>query len=61
MGEAFQLRDDVLDGDAPPAAAADVDRHVDAAERALADSSLEPEAVGGLAELASLLRSPAAD
>ncbi len=56
VGAAFQLRDDVLDGDAPPAAAADVDRHVDAAERALAGSSLEPEAVGGLAELASLLR-----
>jgi geranylgeranyl diphosphate synthase, type I len=56
VGAAFQLRDDVLDGDAPPAAAADVDLHVGRAERALAGSSLEPRAVDALAELAGLLR-----
>ena len=56
VGAAFQLRDDVLDGDAPPAAAADIDRHVARAERALAGAELEPEAVAALVELAGLLR-----
>ncbi|MCI0632392.1 MAG: polyprenyl synthetase family protein [Actinobacteria bacterium] len=60
VGTAFQLRDDVLDGDAPPTAAADVNEHVERAERALAGSSLEPRAVDALAELAGLLRLAAA-
>lgn len=56
VGAAFQLRDDVLDGDAPATAAADVNEHVERAERALDGASLEPHAVDALLELAGLLR-----
>jgi geranylgeranyl diphosphate synthase type I len=56
LGEAFQLRDDLLDGDAGPEAAATVDRLVRDAGRALDGASLGAEGRGALLEIADLLR-----
>lgn len=55
-GEAFQLRDDVLDGEADPAAAARVGDLVGRAVAALEDAPLEEEGAAALTELATLLR-----
>ncbi len=57
VGEAFQLRDDVLDGDAIDADAELVDL-LDRAARALGGASLRRDGVEGLLEIADLLRSP---
>jgi geranylgeranyl diphosphate synthase type I len=56
LGEAFQLRDDLLDGDAEPAAAAAVDGLVRDAVRALDGGALEVEGRAALLEIADLLR-----
>jgi geranylgeranyl diphosphate synthase type I len=56
VGEAFQLRDDVIDGDAPAEDAARVDALVQDAVAALEGTALRPDAVRALAELASGLR-----
>ena len=58
VGEAFQLRDDVLDGDAEPGAVAHIGRLLDRATLTLDGVPLEPEAGAALAELAGLLRFP---
>ena len=60
VGEAFQLRDDVLDGDRAPRAALEVGRLIDRATRALEGVPLEPDAGAALAELAGSLRLPEA-
>jgi geranylgeranyl pyrophosphate synthase len=57
VGEAFQLRDDLEDGDAGPGAAARVRDLVDRAVDALAGAPLVPDGAAALAELAGLLRS----
>jgi geranylgeranyl diphosphate synthase type I len=56
LGEAFQLRDDVLDGDAGPEAADRVNALVDRAVASLDGAPLDAAGARGLAELASLLR-----
>ena len=56
VGEAFQLRDDVLDGDAPSAARVEIHAILDRAERALDGSRLDDEAVDALVEISALLR-----
>ena len=56
VGAAFQLRDDVLDGDAPPDAAAEVGRRLEQAQRSLDGAPLDATAVEALRELAGLLR-----
>jgi geranylgeranyl diphosphate synthase type I len=56
VGEAFQLRDDVVDGDAPPGSSPQVGLLVDRAVRALEGAPLLPEGEAALAELAGLLR-----
>lgn len=56
VGEAFQLRDDVLDGDAPPGSVARVDELADRAVRAIADAPLDPAGVEALVEIAGALR-----
>jgi len=56
VGEAFQLRDDVLDGDAEPAERARVGDLVDRAIDALVGAPLEPSAVGELVAIAGMLR-----
>jgi geranylgeranyl pyrophosphate synthase len=56
VGEAFQLRDDVLDADAEPRAADRVGELVDLAGAALEAAPLEGEGAAALVELASLLR-----
>jgi geranylgeranyl diphosphate synthase type I len=58
VGEAFQLRDDVVDGDAGPDAAAEVDDLVSRAARALGDAPLRRDGVEALVQIADLLRSP---
>jgi geranylgeranyl diphosphate synthase type I len=58
VGEAFQLRDDVVDGDAGQDAAAEVDDLVSRAARALGDAPLRSDGVEALVEIANLLRSP---
>ena len=58
VGEAFQLRDDVVDGDAASDAGEEVDDLVSRAERALGDAPLRREGVGALIEIAGLLRAP---
>jgi geranylgeranyl diphosphate synthase type I len=55
-GEAFQLRDDVLDGDAPPEAAGRVDELVARAVAALGGAPLVEDGARALVELATLLR-----
>jgi len=56
VGAAFQLRDDVLDGDAPPEAAAQVGVLLEQAQRSLDGAPLEATGVEALRELAGLLR-----
>jgi geranylgeranyl diphosphate synthase type I len=56
VGEAFQLRDDVLDGDAPPEAGERVDALVARAVAALDGAPLVEDGARALVELASLLR-----
>ncbi len=56
VGQAFQLRDDLLDGEAPPGAREAIDEILDGAERALDGARLDPEAVDALVEVSALLR-----
>ena len=56
VGEAFQLRDDVIDGDAAPNAAAWVGDLVDRGIAALVGAPLEAEGVSALVEIAELVR-----
>ena len=56
VGEAFQVRDDVLDGDAGPGAPARVNDLVSRATGALDGAPLMAEGARALAELAALLR-----
>ena len=58
VGEAFQLGDDVADGDAPPGSSPQVGRLVDRAVEVLEGAPLAPEGAAALAELAGLLRLP---
>ena len=58
VGAAFQLRDDVVDGEAPPGAASEVGARIDRAVRSLEGAPLEPEGAAALLELAELLRLP---
>jgi geranylgeranyl diphosphate synthase type I len=58
VGEAFQLRDDVLDGDEGADAAAHVDDLLSRAARTLVDAPLRPDGADALIEIAELLRSP---
>jgi len=60
VGEAFQLRDDVADGDAASDAGDEVDDLVTRAVRALGDAPLRREGVDALIEIAELLRAPGA-
>lgn len=60
VGEAFQLRDDLADGDAASDADGQVDDLVSRAERALGDVQLDREGVDALIEIAELLRAPGA-
>lgn len=58
-GEAFQLRDDLADGDAAPGVTATtIGRLVDLAVGALGDPRLEPEAARALAAITELFRTP---
>jgi geranylgeranyl diphosphate synthase, type I len=59
VGEAFQLRDDVLDGDAPAEDGARVDALLDLALAALDGAPLEPGGARALASIAELLRTRA--
>ncbi|MEX2204172.1 MAG: polyprenyl synthetase family protein [Actinomycetota bacterium] len=56
VGEAFQLRDDVIDGDAHPNAATRVGGLVDRGIAALDGAPLEGEGVSALVEIAGLVR-----
>jgi geranylgeranyl diphosphate synthase type I len=56
VGEAFQLRDDVADGEAGAEAVAAVDELVARATRALGDAPLRPDGVDALIQIADLLR-----
>ena len=56
VGEAFQLRDDLADGEGDPNAGARIDDLVARATRALRDAPLRPEGVEALTEIAGLLR-----
>lgn len=56
VGEAFQLRDDVLDGDAAPDSVARVGDLAERAVRGIGDAPLEPAGVEGLVEIAGALR-----
>lgn len=56
VGRAFQLRDDVLDGDAPADAVAEIDALLSRAAGALDEASLRPSGVGALVQLANHLR-----
>jgi geranylgeranyl diphosphate synthase type I len=58
VGEAFQLRDDVLDGDEGADTAAHVDDLLSRAARTLVDAPLRPDGAEALIEIAELLRSP---
>ena len=58
VGRAFQLRDDVLDRDAGPASAAEVDELIGDARAALEGAPLVLDGAGALDQLASLLRLP---
>jgi geranylgeranyl diphosphate synthase, type I len=60
VGEAFQLRDDVADGDAGAEAVAAVEELVARATRAIGGAPLRPEGVGALTQIAELLRAPGA-
>jgi geranylgeranyl diphosphate synthase type I len=61
LGEAFQLRDDLLDGDASASAAPAVDALVRDAKRALDGASFEADGRAALLEIADLLRIGAGD
>jgi geranylgeranyl diphosphate synthase type I len=56
VGEAFQLRDDLLDGEAPAGSRAEIEAILDQAERALDGARLDGEAVDALVEISALLR-----
>jgi len=56
VGEAFQLRDDVLDGDAHPGDAGEVGTLLGRALLALEDAPVRPQGRTALVELAGLLR-----
>jgi geranylgeranyl diphosphate synthase, type I len=56
LGEAFQLRDDIVDGEAPSGAAAQVDELVSRAAAALQSASLDESGRDALVELASTMR-----
>jgi geranylgeranyl diphosphate synthase type I len=56
VGRAFQLRDDVLDGDAPADAVREIDSLLSRAADALDGASLRPSGVGALVQLANHLR-----
>jgi len=56
LGEAFQLRDDLEDGDAPPSEAGRLDELVDRAVAALEDAPLEPRAARALIAIAGSIR-----
>ena len=58
VGAAFQLRDDVADGEVPPGSAAEVGELVERAVRSLEGAPLEPQGAAALTELAELLRPP---
>jgi geranylgeranyl diphosphate synthase, type I len=58
VGEAFQLRDDVADGDARIEAVAAVEALVARATRALGDAPLRREGIDALVQIAELLRAP---
>jgi geranylgeranyl diphosphate synthase type I len=60
VGEAFQLRDDVIDREAPAGAAGRVNALVDDALAALDDAHLDPVAAAALRALAEALRLPGA-
>jgi geranylgeranyl diphosphate synthase, type I len=56
VGEAFQLRDDVIDGDAAPNVFPRIDDLVDRGVAALEGAPLEAEGVSALVEIAELVR-----
>jgi geranylgeranyl diphosphate synthase type I len=56
VGEAFQLRDDVEDGDAPPGSIAEVGRLVDRAVASLEGAPLDPAGAEALVTIAHLVR-----
>ncbi len=59
LGEAFQLRDDLLDADAPRGVtSSDVNGLVERARAVLRDAPIDPDAVDGLDGLASLVAMP---
>ena len=58
VGEAFQLRDDVADGEAGAEAVAAVEELVARATRALGDAPLRRDGVDALIQIAELLRAP---
>jgi geranylgeranyl diphosphate synthase type I len=59
LGEAFQLRDDLLDADAPPGVTtSDVNWLVERARAVLREAPIEPDAAAGLDRLASLVAMP---
>jgi geranylgeranyl diphosphate synthase type I len=60
VGEAFQLRDDVADGEAGAEAAAAVEDLVARAPRTLGDAPLRPDGIDALIQIAQLLRAPGA-
>ena len=60
VGEAFQLRDDLLDGEAPPGAREEIDAILTRAERVLDGARLNDDAVDALVEISALLRLPGA-
>jgi len=59
-GEAFQLRDDVLDGEAAPGARGRVNELVESSIRVLEGARLEPVALAAMRSLVRLLRLPEA-
>jgi geranylgeranyl diphosphate synthase, type I len=61
LGRAFQLRDDVLDGDAGPRAAERVNELAVRARSALEGAPLRPEGTAALAAIAQRLALPAAE
>ena len=60
VGEAFQLRDDVADGEAGTGAVAAVEDLVARATRALGDAPLRRDGIDALIQIAELLRAPGA-
>ena len=58
VGEAFQLRDDVSDGEAGTEAVAAVEDLVARATRALGDAPLRRDGIDALVQIAELLRAP---